>query len=123
MIMRRRTMYKSPIEVITEEMKLFYDGDVVRAVQKHDINVDKEELLKALRYDRDQYEKGYADGKRAALDGLVRCKDCDYCHEYTKWNGKDYLGCNRLAEFCDGQIVEVDAYDFCSYMNRRTKDD
>lgn len=54
---------------------------------------------------------------------LTRCKDCDYCHEYTKWNGQDYLGCNRLAEFCDGQIVEVDAYDFCSYMNRRNKDD
>lgn len=115
-------MYKSPIEIITEEMKLFYDGDVVRAVQKHDIDVDKEELLKALKYDRDQYEKGYADGKRYALDGLTRCKDCDYCHEYTKWNGQDYLGCNRLAEFCDGQIVEVDAYDFCSYMNRRNEE-
>lgn len=55
-------MYKSPIEVITEEMKLFYDGDVVRAVQKHDIDVDKEELLKALKYDREQYEKGFKCG-------------------------------------------------------------
>jgi hypothetical protein len=58
-------MYKSPIEVITEEMKLFYDGGVVRAVQKHDINVDKEELLKALKYDREQYEKGFKCGVMA----------------------------------------------------------
>lgn len=26
------------------------------------IYVDKEELIKALRYDRQQYDKGYADG-------------------------------------------------------------
>lgn len=53
------------------------------------------------------------------FERFTRCKDCDYCHEYTKWNGEDYLGCNRLAELCDGQVVEVDADDFCSYMNRR----
>lgn len=115
-------MYKPPIEIFTDELKFYYDNNIVEAVQRYDINVDKDELLKALRYDRDQYEKGYADGKRDAFDQLTRCKDCDYCHEYTKWNGQDYLGCNRLAEFCDGQIVEVDAYDFCSYMNRRNKD-
>lgn len=58
-------MYKSPIEVTTEEMKFFYDWDVVRAVQKYDINVDKEELLKALKYDRGQYEKGFKCGVMA----------------------------------------------------------
>jgi hypothetical protein len=115
-------MYKSPIEVFIDEMHTKIDDGVYSAVQNYGITVDKDELLRALRYDRDQYEKGYADGKRAAFERLTRCKDCDYCHEYTKWNGKDYLGCNRLAEFCDGQVVEVDAYDFCSYMNRRNKE-
>lgn len=43
---------------------------------------------------------------------VVRCKDCEYCHEYTKWNGKDFLACNRLTELCDGQVVEVVATDF-----------
>lgn len=116
-------MYKSPIDIIEKQMRMEFDDGIWKTVQDYAVSVDKEELIKALRYDRDQYEKGYADGKRDAFDKLVRCKDCDYCHEYTKWNGKDYLGCNRLAEFCDGQIVEVDAYDFCSYMNRRSKDD
>lgn len=116
-------MYKSPIDIIEKQMRMEFDDGIWKAVQDYAVSVDKEELLKALRYDRDQYEKGYADGKRDAFDKLTRCKDCDYCHEYTKWNGQDYLGCNRLTEFCDGQIVEVDAYDFCSYMNRRSKDD
>ena len=64
-------MYKSPIEVITEKMEFFHDGDVVRAVQKHDINVDKEELLKALKYDREQYEKGFPN-----RNILCRCSEC-----------------------------------------------
>lgn len=116
-------MYKSPIDIIEKSMRMEFDDGIWKAVQDYAVSVDKEELIKALRYDRDQYEKGYVDGKRDAFDKLTRCKDCDYCHEYTKWNGQDYLGCNRLAEFCDGQIVEVDAYDFCSYMNRRMSDE
>lgn len=58
-------MYKSPIEMVTEEIKLLYDGDIVRATQNYDINVDKEELLKALKYDREQYEKGFKCGVMA----------------------------------------------------------
>lgn len=58
-------MYKSPIEMITEEMNIYHDGEIVRAVQKYDINVDKEELIKALRYDREQYEKGFGCGVMA----------------------------------------------------------
>lgn len=108
-------MYKSPIEVITEEMKLFYDGDVVRAVQKYDINVDKEELLKALRYDRDQYEKGYADGKIAANDELVRCKDCKY--SYICRDGK--LRCEILYP----ALSWVESNDFCSYAERKENND
>jgi hypothetical protein len=109
-------MYKSPVEVITEEMKFFYDGDVVRAVQKHDINIDKEELLKALRYDRDQYEKGYADGKRDAIDKLVRCEDCKY--SYVCGDGTT-LRCDVLFP----SLSLVDNDDFCSQGERRNEDD
>ena len=92
-------------------------------------------LIDAERIPNDEFFKGLTDIEKAkvlqwfvsapTVDAVkvTRCKDCDYCHEYTKWNGKDYLGCNRLAEFCDGQVVEVDAYDFCSYMNRRSDND
>ena len=58
-------MYKSPIEIVMEEVFQKMDEDfenaVFKAVRKVGINVDKEELLKALIYDRGQYDKGYED--------------------------------------------------------------
>ena len=55
-------MYKSPIELIIGKMQIQIDDDIYRAVQNVGINVDREELLKALEYDRGQYEKGFDDG-------------------------------------------------------------
>ena len=52
-------MYKSPIELIIGKMQIQIDDDIYRAVQNVGINVDRVELLKALEYDRGQYEKGY----------------------------------------------------------------
>ena len=52
-------MYESPIKIITGKMQTQIDGDIYKAVQNVGINVDREELLKALEYDRGQYEKGY----------------------------------------------------------------
>lgn len=57
-------MYESPIEVIIEKMQTKFENGVFEAVQKQGIFVDKEELVKALQYDREQYDKGYADGLR-----------------------------------------------------------
>ncbi len=59
-------MYKSPIELIYHGMEMQIEKGIVKAVQKQDINVDKEELIRALEYDRGQYEKGYADGEKDA---------------------------------------------------------
>ena len=58
-------MWKSPIEIqqdIVRQVDMVIEGGVMKAIQRFDINVDKEELIKALKYDRDQYEKGYQDG-------------------------------------------------------------
>lgn len=69
-------MYKSPIELITHDiMRQFaekVDCETYKAVTQYGIHVDKEELLKALSYDRRQYEKGYADAKAE----IVRCGEC-----------------------------------------------
>ena len=58
-------MYKPPIEIVMKEvfqkMNEDFENSVLKAVQKVGINVDKEELLKALIYDRGQYDKGYED--------------------------------------------------------------
>lgn len=63
-------MYESPIEIIYGQLQTQLDGDIFRAVQKADILVNKEELTKALQYDRDQYDKGYADGIRVFAERL-----------------------------------------------------
>ena len=58
-------MWKSPIEIqqdIVRQVDMVIEDGVMKAIQRFDINVDKEELLKALQYDRGQYEKGYQDG-------------------------------------------------------------
>ena len=39
------------------------EENIFKAIQNVDINVDREELIKALKYDRDQYNKGYEDAK------------------------------------------------------------
>lgn len=54
--------YESPIKMIYDDIKTSYENGVVKAVQAYDIKVDKAELLKALKYDRAQYDKGFADG-------------------------------------------------------------
>ena len=49
------------------------DNLVLQSCVKVGCHVDKDELEKALRYDRGQYEKGYEDGKRdaaAAIEAL-----------------------------------------------------
>lgn len=59
-------MYKSPIQLITDDinyaLRAKVDDDIYRAVLRYDVSVDKDELIKALTYDREQYDKGYSDG-------------------------------------------------------------
>lgn len=68
-------MYESPINTIITEMQVQTikraEEDVYRAVQNVHVDVDKEELLMALQYDRKQYEKGYNDGIRDFAKKLV----------------------------------------------------
>ena len=64
-------MYKSPIDIVMGRLKTEMDVEVLKAVQSYDINVDKEELIKALNYDRNQYEKGLKDGKDDALQYVI----------------------------------------------------
>ena len=61
-------MYQSPIEIIIGKMQTQIDDDIYRAVQNVGINVDRAELLNALKYDRGQYEKGFNDGFAQALE-------------------------------------------------------
>lgn len=59
--------YESPITLTAEKMRIEQEENIFKAIQKFNINVNKEELIKALQYDRNQYEKGYCDGYNEAM--------------------------------------------------------
>ena len=61
-------MYKSPIMLFKTDpliqcVKNETDTMIIRGVARAGVHVDKDELIKALEYDRGQYEKGYRDGR------------------------------------------------------------
>ena len=59
--------YKSPIEMIATEVQTKYENDCVSVCQRYGFNVDRDELAKALAYDRNQYDKGFKDGYNQAI--------------------------------------------------------
>ena len=64
-------MYESPINIIISKLCTNLESDCLQAVQRYGFDVDKEELAKALNYDRKQYEKGYMYGYNKAIDDLL----------------------------------------------------
>ena len=105
-------MWESPIKItenIKRQMDMEIENGIMTAVREIGIVVNKEELLKALQYDRGQYEKGYQDGVTDTnVDGKwILCSekmpDKEYelywtthedgsivLHGYTKKNGFIY---------------------------------
>lgn len=53
--------YESPVRLIASQFETKIENDVMSVIQNYDIQVDKDELIKALNYDRQQYDKGYRD--------------------------------------------------------------
>ena len=123
-------MYKSPIEIVMEELFQKMDEDfensVFKAVQKVGINVDKEELLKALIYDRGQYDEGYEDAMNeikhpqplkfedltpgmwvydAPYEEIVRIKEI----ESNEWIFLEYIKSKDLSNtfFQDGRFYPI----------------
>lgn len=67
-------MYESPIELIVKDtyQKILEqrEENIFKAIFETGVKVDKEELLKALKYDREQYNKGYMDGAKEFAERL-----------------------------------------------------
>lgn len=90
-------MYESPIKIyeqigdIISEFTKQRENLVFESVAKVGIDVDKNELIRALQYDREQYSKGYSDGK------------ADGAREFAEWcyiNGKDFSNMRLHNEPC-----------------------
>lgn len=66
--------YESPIRLIIEQIASDIskktDETIYEAICRTGVVVDKDELIKALEYDRDQYEKGYRAGYEDAFRKL-----------------------------------------------------
>ena len=61
-------MYESPINIVEKSEEInsslseMLDNYVMSVIRSYGVDVDKEELVKALKYDREQYDKGFKDG-------------------------------------------------------------
>lgn len=101
--------YQSPIEVIydklTADFNIQLENNVMTAVQNYGINVNRDELIKALDYDRKQYEAGFKDAmlKYKAPRGEWK----PYKNELYK---RDCWVCTN----CGFPTFDVIAYNFCS---------
>lgn len=109
--------WESPISITEEicrEMAEAYDAYIVEEVRKVIPHIDKEELVKALEYDRGQYEKGYADGRADATrhghwitwfeNKDVRQAKCSECGMmFTLGKGRDIHYCGN----CGAKMDEV----------------
>lgn len=70
-------MYVSPITIMQGELNVQVENEVIKATRTVGVDVDKDELIKALMYDREQYEKGYADGRADAEMQLLELENMD----------------------------------------------
>lgn len=60
--------WEPPINIMEKEWETKIEGDIIKAIKSYNIDVDKEEFIKALNYDRNQYKAGYKD----ALEWMQR---------------------------------------------------
>lgn len=103
--------YQSPIvagvvnNVNAEILKLYEDTALAEIKAAIGYNIDKEELIKALAYDRHQYEKGYQDGKVESSVAYTAIKNaCEVindicCTAYrTRFFGDSYISDSYISE-------------------------
>ena len=80
-------MYKSPIDVyitnIQTQLLEQQENQIYQAIQKCGVNVDEVELIKALNYDRNQYQKGYNDAVKEFTNELLEKFEEHYKHSPT----------------------------------------
>ena len=118
--------YESPITIMMKQIQNQIinqaENGIFKAVQDVGIFVDKDELVRALKYDRHQYEKGYRD--RDAK--IVRCKDCkrarliewgDHHKEYKCYPPETDDVPEAILELEDVPWHEGDFY--CAYGERK----
>ena len=91
--------YHSPIELIVGEINTQFENDCVTMIQNYGIDINKEELVRALNYDRDQYHKGFQDAKE--LYEPKKGKWIDHSDETIEFGGTTFtppLTCSECGK-------------------------
>lgn len=84
--MNNITGYESPIDIIIGQMETNLENDIIQTIQKIGIDINKEELIKAINYDRQQYSKGFENGYNKALSELTTA----LLYKFTEYDKKGY---------------------------------
>ena len=87
--------YKSPIDIIQEEMRTKFDNKILEAVINVGIKVNKDELIKALEYDRNQYLEGYKEAKEIYKKALDKA-----CEELAYRDNRLIMSVEEWKEWC-----------------------
>ncbi len=101
-------MYESPIELVYGNTQHIIEEDIFKTIQEMGVNVDKEELFKALKYDRGQYDKGYKDGKAERKKGKwIRNANGTYsCSLCQSWIPNEQWYYANYCLFCGADMRE-----------------
>jgi rubrerythrin len=63
--------YESVIRLYYQDLESKIENEILTAVKSVGVVIDKDELLRALRYDRNQYEEGFKKGKLAMENSVA----------------------------------------------------
>lgn len=90
-------------EQIADEIGERVECRIMASVQEQmKIEIDRNELIRALNYDRDQYDKGFADGYREGIrDKRNCCIGAEDNPEPAEWIETDHKGTPYLCPSCE----------------------
>lgn len=111
-------MYESPINIyeiqrdIQQKINQDQEEKVLECIHEYGINVDKEELIKALEYSREQYIKGYQDGSEQESQWIPASERLPEANGEYLVTVEDCI--SRQIDVLDyaNDLYEIDNYDF-----------
>ena len=110
-----KNVYEPPITLYMNEIQTQIEDNCLKAVQSYGFNVDKDELKKALDYDRGQYDKGYADARKM------------YERLHGEWLDIYSSHIAYKCSCCERQMPITDFFNYCpncgAYMRKAAEND
>lgn len=100
-------MWESPIKQIADDIDMAMEGEIMRVVKRYGFDVDKEELTKALAYDRGQYDKGYDDGYADGYAKAIAELKQRFRNEYEEMMELEMEDCINWADWLDATAEQI----------------